>query len=264
MQAGSHSNAYLIDTNQFQGTENWSQIAQAKIHGTFPVQGAIIRASEGTSADTAVHAAAIGATDNHLYRGFYHAIVPSGTSAAAITRSAHDQAQFFYQTVQAENGWEGRCINPGVDIEINPGSLSSTDYTKWVEEFLTELETSLGSFPLKPMLYLNETSWTSLLGKTTQFSGYPLWVASWGVSQPVDMGPWTHWTAWQYSQPGKLAGVPQQTDFDEWHSGTLPAPVPSNTVTSALSALNHQVQALQSDVGALKKSLSSAGHAFLT
>lgn len=231
MQAGSDGNAFLIDTNQFQGTEDWAQIAQAKIHGVLPVRGALIRASQGLQRDKALTSAAAGATANALYRGFYHTAIPQGTNYAELSASAKAQAAFFVQAVQSVQGWVGRCFNPGLDIEINPAGPSPNFYVYWVEQWLVAVEALLAHFPLKPMLYLSPDKWATLLGRTTTFQTYPLWVADWGVSQPADFGGWTQWTCWQWSAPGPLAGVPRDTDYDEWHSAALPGEIASKTNT---------------------------------
>lgn len=236
MQAGNDANAFLIDTNQFQGTEDWAQIAQAKIHGILPVRGALIRASQGLSPDKAVAAAATGASHYGLYRGFYHTAIPRGTTYPELSATAKAQAALFVKTVQAVGGWSGRCLNPAVDIEVNPFSLSVNYYIYWLEQFLVAVEALLPHFPLKPMLYLSPSKWATLLGKTTTFQTYPLWVADWGVTQPADFGGWTQWFCWQWSAPGPLAGVPRATDYDEWHSATLPDLVVDTTGTSTPSA----------------------------
>lgn len=230
MQPGNDLNAFGIDTNQFQGTENWNQIARAAIHGMLPVRFAMIRASQGLTADRAVASAAAGSTAANLWRGFYHTIVPQGTTPQARQQSAAAQATFFVQTVQQLGGWTGRCLNPGVDIEINPFGLTPTDYCDWLDRFLTVLTPQV---PLPPMLYLDPDKWATLLGQSTAFRSYPLWVADWGVGQPTDFGGWTSWLCWQWSAPGPLAGVPRETDYDEWHTSQLPDPIPVSASPTA-------------------------------
>lgn len=226
MQPGNDGNAFGIDTNQFQGTENWNQIARAAIHGVLPVRFALIRASQGLTADRAVATAAAGATAAGLWRGFFHTIIPQGTTPQARQQSAGAQATFFVKTVQGLGGWTGRCLNPGVDIEINPFGLSPADYCDWLERFLAAL---MPHVPFPPMLYLSPHAWTTLLGRSTAFRTFPLWVADWGVGQPTDFGGWTEWLCWQWSAPGPLAGVPHVTDYDEWHTSQLPDPIPIPT-----------------------------------
>ena len=269
MQAGNDSNAFLIDTNQFQGTEDWSQIAAAKIHGILPVKGVMIRASQGLAQDRALVSAAVGSTTHGLWRGFYHTVIPQGATYTAAAASAQAQAAFFVHAVQAVGGWTGRCLNPGVDIEVNPFGLSVALYCYWLEHFLLAVDTGLSGFPLKPMLYLSPSKWQALLGSTTAFQGSPLWVADWGVSEPADFGGWTQWVCWQWSAPGPLAGVPQDTDYDEWHTPALPgeiAPSSPTTTTSTtdasrLAALETQVATLTQSVQTLRAAQMAAGKA---
>ena len=186
----------------------------------------MIRASQGTQVDAMLQANAKGVESQKLYRGFYHSVVPSGSSASARVSDAQGQAIFFYRAVAQVGGWGGRCLNPGVDIEVNPSGLSASEYTHWVGHYLQHLESALGSsWPLKPMLYLSVSTWQNLLGKTQAFTKFPLWAADWGVQHPADFGGWTKWTCWQWSAPGPLTGVPHTTDYDEWHSAQLPAPL---------------------------------------
>ena len=247
MQTGSDANNFLIDTNEFQGTENWAQIAQAKIHGVLRVKGVMIRASQGLAADTLFQRNILGADDAGLYRGLYHTIMPVGANYTELAASAKAQAGFFYHLVAGQQGWQGRCLNPGVDVEANPAGLSTNFYVYWLEQFLMALEGLLGtSWPLKPMLYLSPSTCASLLGNTTNFSTSPLWAADWGVNQPADFGGWTEWLCWQWSSPGPLSGVPGQTDYDEWASDQFPDPVvpagqspqatPSNSPSSTASS----------------------------
>ncbi len=273
MQAGNDTNAFLIDTNQFQGTENWAQIAAAKIHGILPVKGSLIRASQGLTQDTALVNAATGSTAHGLWRGFYHSVIPQGTSYTAASDSAQAQASFFVKAVVSVKGWTGRCLNPGVDIEVNPFGLSTSLYCYWLERFLTGVESGLSGFPLKPMLYLSPSKWQSLLGGSTTFQSYPLWVADWGVSEPQDFGGWTWWMCWQWSAPGPLAGVPGKTDFDEWHTPDLPgeiidpqapataAPTSTGSDASQQVALESRLDALDQTVQALKAAQMAAGKA---
>lgn len=266
MNPGNDSNNFLIDTNKFQGTENWAQIAQAKIHGVLPVKGVLIRASQGLIADTLVKQNAFGATTHNLYRGFYHTILPQGTNYAAVAASAQAQAKAFFNTVQSVQGWTGQCLNPGVDVEINPFSLSPNQYLYWLEQFLIALESLLGTkFPLKPMIYVNPNNWATLLAKTMNFRTYPLWVADWGVNQPQDFGGWTEWLCWQWSSPGPLAGVPGQTDYDEWTSSQFPAPIVSGTTSpSATVPSSSSASPLPRDFSQLAQSLQQTAGDLLT
>ena len=242
MQSGSDTNAFLIDVSQYQNTIHWGQVALAKIHGVLPVKGTLIRASQGLAADPRFTTNIAGATAAGLFRGVYHSILPQGTTSSEIQASATAQATFFYHTVNLAEGWTGRCLNPGVDIEVNPSGLNMTEYVDWVQQFLTVLERLLGkAWPLKPMLYLNLNSWDTLLGRTQSLTAYPLWVAQWGVNQPQSFGGWADWQCWQWSSPGPLAGISGNVDYDEWHSAALPDPIaatssspstPSGTTTT--------------------------------
>ena len=56
--------------------------------------------------------------------------------------------------------------------------------------------------------------WNSCTGNSTAFSGHPLWLASYGVSDPALPSGWNNLTFWQYTSNGTISGIKGGTDLD--------------------------------------------------
>lgn len=44
-------------------------------------------------------------------------------------------------------------------------------------------------------------------------AAHPLWLADWGASTPDVPEPWDTWQAWQYSDAGRVDGIPEPVDL---------------------------------------------------
>lgn len=86
----------------------------------------------------------------------------------------------------------------------------------------------LVDFEIKPQrcaIYTNPNDWRRNLGSTLGFSGHPLWLAQYGVSQPDTLGGWKP-RFWQYGSKLTIDGVyddkgkPKLSDGD-WFLGTM-------------------------------------------
>jgi hypothetical protein len=78
------------------------------------------------------------------------------------------------------------------------------------------------------------------MGNSAAFTGYPLWIANYGVSAPTSL-TWPTWTFWQYTSSGSVDGIPSSgsTDVDQFHGdpqrlsdlalGPPPQPTPGPT-----------------------------------
>jgi len=63
-----------------------------------------------------------------------------------------------------------------------------------------------------PVIYTNRITWRTL-GNPTQFTGYELWIAQWGVNVPSLFGGWTNWKYWQYTNAGTVTGISGDVDL---------------------------------------------------
>lgn len=110
------------------------------------------------------------------------------------------QAQWFVENVK-KNGWE-----PGdgfvLDLEEDPYAGERSDWGRtaqeiafWVWTFCTEVD-RLAAQPHHTMVYVNP--YVASLGWCAMSGGHELWVADYGVAEPVmPVGPWKEWTFWQ-------------------------------------------------------------------
>ncbi len=95
-----------------------------------------------------------------------------------------------------------------LDIEADPyaGSekngnqcygLTQSAMVTWIQQFLAEAKAKTGKTPI---IYTAPNWWSACTGNSTAFSGYPLWLADYGVSDPAVPSGWNNLTFWQYTQ----------------------------------------------------------------
>lgn len=180
-----------IDVSKYQGTIDWSQVATAGLSFVF------IKASQGiTEVDPELAANWSGAQTAGLLRGAYHFYQPGDDPT--------QQAEHFLATAPLDAG----DLPPVLDIET-AGSLSPAEIVQGVATWLDVVQQATGRTPI---LYTSPGFWKTL--DATQFGGYPLWVAEYGVSSPIVPAGWSRWTFWQYSESGTVAGIQGAVDLD--------------------------------------------------
>ncbi len=118
-----------------------------------------------------------------------------------------DQFANFSKHVSLQSG----DLPPVVDIEkLNKNSLPNT--AAELKIFLNMMEKKYG---VKPIIYSGENFANEDL---KGFSDYPLWLAEYNKDKtpqlPLD---WKHWTFWQHTENGTVAGVEGKVDFDRFN-----------------------------------------------
>jgi lysozyme len=180
-----------IDVSHFQNTVDWHQVAQAG------KQFAFIKATQGlTYVDPQLQTNWPGMKAAGLVRGAYHFYEPGD--------DPRQQAEFFLETVKLGPG----DLPPALDVETANGQ-SASDIVKGLQVWLSTIQQELG---VTPLLYTGRTFWNSL--GTEAFSGYPLWIAEYGVTIPVLPSGWTTWSFWQFSETGTVSGIQGSVDLD--------------------------------------------------
>ena len=114
--------------------------------------------------------------------------------------SAAGQANYFANTIGPQQ--VAGTLPPILDLEQS-GGLSTAQLVAWTREFLTTLQSATGRLP---MLYTYPSFWRNAMGGSTDFTTYPLWIASYGSSTAPTLG-WPHWTFWQYTSSGTVDGI---------------------------------------------------------
>ena len=135
-------------------------------------------------------------SDAGLYRGAYHYARPSTASGSAAA-----QARYFASVIGDQS--RPMTLPPTLDMEES-GGLSPTALVTWTRMFLTTLQALTGRTPI---LYTYPYFWRNAMGGSTEFTSYPLWIASYGTAAPPTLG-WPSWTFWQYSATSTVQGIP--------------------------------------------------------
>jgi GH25 family lysozyme M1 (1,4-beta-N-acetylmuramidase) len=116
---------------------------------------------------------------------------------------ARSQARYLVENL----GWntDGRTLPPFVDLEWpyfdgmdDCWGLSPADMTRWIHDFLDEVEAALG---VKPPIYTNVHWWNRCTGYSAEFADYPLDIASCQATPPTMPGWGDSWTFWQHDIP---------------------------------------------------------------
>ncbi|WP_020499916.1 GH25 family lysozyme [Sciscionella marina] len=143
-----------------------------------------------------------------LIHGAYHYARPNQSSAA-------QQAKRFLGIANYKH--DGKTLPPVIDLE--PGGangcygMSAKQTKSWITAFNKVVKDRTKH---NAIIYTNPGFWSKCTGNSKGFTGNPLWVASWGVSKPQQVGGWKGYTFWQYSDSGKVPGVSGKTDLDKF------------------------------------------------
>lgn len=180
-----------IDVSHYEDNISWTAVAQSG-----NIKFVYIKATEGTTnQDPTFKANWDGAVKNGITPGAYHYF--TDTSAAAT------QAQNFIATVPKVKG----MLPPAIDVE---GSLAqSANFKQELADFVKIITDYYG---VKPIFYVPYTIYNEIYD---DYSNYKFWVID-DQSQPLVK----NWTFRQFSETGKVAGVTQKVDLDEY-KGTL-------------------------------------------
>lgn len=189
-----------IDVSVYQGNVDWTQVKSAGQSFAF------VRASAGvTSPDTKFAQNWPGVRAAGLVRGVYQYFRPSQDAAA--------QAKLLLDKVDAAGGFQPGDLPPVLDLETTD-SLASATVVARAKIWLAAVEAKVGK---KPIIY-TAAFMSDVVG--SHFSGYPLWVANYGVSCPAMPSGWTSWHFWQSSDSGSVAGISGAVDLDHFN-GTM-------------------------------------------
>jgi lysozyme len=183
-----------LDVSHFQGTVDWPQVAQAGYAFAF------IKATDGiTYVDPMFAANWAGAKAAGLLRGAYHFFEADD--------DPQQQAASYLNAVSLQPG----DLPPVLDVESSStsGEVPTATVVQRVAAWLQAVQQATGCTPI---LYTDRTYWNSLA--TEQFSGYPLWVAEYGVASPTLPLGWTSWAFWQFSQSGEISGIATSVDLN--------------------------------------------------
>jgi len=205
-----------IDVSGWQGTIDYAEVKNAGIEIVY------IKSSEGFSyTDPYFETNYTQAKANGLKVGFYHYVT------ARTTEQAEEQARFFASVVSGKNP----DCRLAMDFE-SFGDLSVEEINQISQVFLETTQNLTG----KDMVIYSNVSNARGVFSQELANSYPLWVAEYEVSEPVENGKWDTWVGWQYTSTGNVSGINGNVDRDYYTDGILledtsevPEPEPSPT-----------------------------------
>ena len=196
----------------------------------------IAKATQGTNyvnpyCDRAIQRAI---SDGKLF-GFYH---------YAEGKDAKAEAQYFFENCK---GYIGKGI-PALDWESEQNPAFGSE--QWCRAFVDEFHRLSGVWPI---IYVQKSA-ISQIANCANDCG--LWVASWGVSSPGSVYPWTDFTIWQWtSNNGSLDENYALLTKETWakiakgdSAEPVPAPTPTPTPTPSTVTLSEAVTKIAQEV----------------
>jgi lysozyme len=169
---------------------------------------AFVKATEGTGYTNPYFASDWTRTrDAGLLHGAYHFARPSVGSAVG-------QARRFIAVAGTARG--AGDLPPVLDLEQS-GGLTPRQLSTWTRQFLGETARLTGRTPI---LYTYPNFWRTSMAGTREFTGYPLWIASYTTASRPLMPAWSRWTFWQYSAASTVPGIAGLADMNRFN-GTM-------------------------------------------
>ncbi|MGO1073159.1 glycoside hydrolase family 25 protein [Lysobacter sp. CA199] len=182
-----------IDVSHYQGDVDWAKVKAAGIVFAYA------KATEGNTYLDPKFAANWQAMQGAgMLRGAYHFYETYDDPVA--------QANNFIHTVGTLGAED---LPPVVDIETFKGDYGSNSVAANLQIWLDTVEKALGR---RPMIYTSPSFWDQTVN--ADFSGYPLWIADYGVTEPKIPTGWNAWNCWQYSPAGSVDGVTGTVDLN--------------------------------------------------
>jgi lysozyme len=220
--AGAGQGTLGIDVSRFQGEIAWQLVADADVEFAF------VQASRGSGDDCTVRPKRCGPdrhyADNYIGAGAagipvgaYHRAFVGGGTRKQVKEDARTEAEVFLSQVGELSGGD---LLPALDVEAPFAGLGPGKVRVWVRTWLRGVRSALGE---RPIIYTSPSSWAAT-GNTTEFAqaGHPLWIANWGVSEPiVPAANWAGrgWSVWQFTSSGKVNGIEGRVDLNRLAAG---------------------------------------------
>jgi lysozyme len=185
-----------VDVSHYQPTVDWDAV---KSTASF----VFIKATDSTNGvDPRFSSHWSGAKKAGIPRGAYHFFHPK--------RDVKAQVANFVKHVSADPGE----LPVVVDVEEFKDEYLNSDcetLTGLVKEFTQGVEKALG---YKPIIYTNHETWKTSFCGHPHFLDYPLWLAQYTAhpTEPKMPEGWKQWHFWQYTESGKVQGIPGQVD----------------------------------------------------
>ncbi|RMG25292.1 MAG: glycoside hydrolase family 25 protein [Bacteroidetes bacterium] len=186
---------YGIDVAHHQQEIDWQRVVMENEEISF----AFVKATEGEShVDKRFHKNWAQLAQTRLIRGAYHFFRPS--------IDAEKQAINFIRTVQLKPG----DLPPVLDVEVTD-RIPTPQLIEGVRTWLEKVEAHYG---IRPIIYTGLNFHRKHLAN--QFSDYHFWIASYNW-RPPRLSDGTSWKFWQFTDKGRLKGIPKQVDINTFN-----------------------------------------------
>jgi lysozyme len=186
----------FIDVSKWQGAIDWPAVAKGG-----QVLGVIAKATEGSShVDEEYAANRAGALANGLLFASYHYLHPGNAEA---------QMQHYLAVAQPISGervvLDYEESSPRVDMATLEAAI---DFLR-----LTRPDLQISVYGASML-----TDDCAACADLRFLNGTSLWAARYSSNQPVVADPpWPYWTAWQYSDEGKVKGIDGDVDLNTFN-----------------------------------------------
>lgn len=186
-------NTYGIDVSHHQGKIEWNKVEKWKDK---KINFVYIKATEGaTYVDKTYQINFKEAQSNNFLVGSYHYF--------RTTSSVKKQFKNFINNVDKKK----QDLIPLIDIEEKK-NWGNAEFHKNLQEFLNLVENHFGK---KPIIYtVNSFYNLNLSGK---YTSYHFLIGRYGQNPP-NMRDKTSWTIWQFSETGRVEGIPKYVDIN--------------------------------------------------
>lgn len=184
-----------IDVARYQGDIDWQTVSKEKILFVY------IKATEGkTYTDPKFHQNIKGAQKAGLKVGAYHFF--------RMTSGAREQFNHFYSQV----GKYDMDLIPMIDVEKDDGKPKS-QLQDSLDVFINLVKQNFGK---KPMIYGTQRSYNTYCAP--KYNNLHLYIGRYGSNAPEIIGKGSY-TIWQYSELGKINGIPKEVDLCRFRKG---------------------------------------------
>lgn len=202
-----------IDVSQFnnQGQPiDWHQVVPILERMEPSITRVIVRASYGTNYQDPMFAHSWRAlTQLGVLKGAYHAAVPGETPN--LESDAQQQAAYFLSVVNHQGGI---AVNdwPILDLEQD-GGLTPDKLTLWASHFLSCVDAAVVHAENVAIFYSYPSFIANHMGILETLRARPLWIADYPGgsrlphSAPPDVGDWTTYFGWQYTNDLRIANI---------------------------------------------------------
>nr|WP_130804876.1 GH25 family lysozyme [Acinetobacter ihumii] len=192
-----------FDVSHHQGEINWSKISPEKFQFVY------LKATEGGDfKDTKFQQNWLKAREKGFHVGAYHFY--------RLCRDGKTQAQNFIESVPKKSD----ALPPVIDLEYDSNCINT--YTK--EQLLQEIQTMHDllkqHYAKQPIFYVSKNFYNIVL--VGSFKETPLWIRDY--EQKPQLQDQRDWLFWQYTNQGKMDGVPKAVDLNvfsgsqrQWH-----------------------------------------------